>query len=106
MENLILQKQLMFFLHLANIPDDSLAGEVFQLQLENSEEGIINKCKEHLPMIGYPNPREETKRMWKSKIKKYIEEKNRCDLLNDIRKYEKLNYEEHSQEKYERKAYF
>ena len=57
-------------------------------------EGIITKCREHLNKMGDPNPLEETKGTWGKQIKDYIVDKNRVELLNDIRNYKKLNYEE------------
>ena len=96
----------MFYHHLANLPRNSLAGEVFQIQLENSLEGIITKCREHVNKMGDPNPTDDTKRTWSNKVKKYIVDKNRVVLLNDIRRYKKLSYEDLSKEKFERKFYF
>ena len=57
-------------------------------------EGTITKCREHLNKMGDPNPVEETKRTWGKQIKDYIVDKNRAELLDDIRNYKKLNYEE------------
>ena len=37
---------------------------------------------------------------------KYIEEKNKIELLEDIKTYKKLHFEEMSKEKFERKSYF
>ena len=79
MENIILQKKLMFYHHLSNLPVNSLAGEVFRIQKENNEEGIITECSEHLLRIGNPNPLEDSKRVWKAKISKYIVQKNKMN---------------------------
>ena len=106
MENIILSKQLMFFHHLANLPVESLAGEVFRIQLENSIPGIVTKCKDHIEKMGNPNPEVETKRSWKTKVKKYIATKNRNELLTESKKYKKLNHDELAQENFERKPYF
>ena len=56
--------------------------------------------------MGDPNPTDETKRTWSNRVQNYINDKNRMDLLNDIRKYKKLSFEELSMEKFERKSYF
>ena len=44
--------------------------------------------------MGDPNPLEEANRTRGKQIKDYIVDKNRVELLNDIRNYKKLNYEE------------
>ena len=39
-------------------------------------------------------------------IKLYIEDKNRREILQDIKNYKKLNYDELVEDKFERKSYF
>ena len=85
---------------------ESLAGEFFQLQLQEEAEGITSECKEHVRKMGNINPRETSKQLWKKRAKKYIEEKNKLELLEEIKKYKKLHYEDMSKETFERKAYF
>ena len=104
-ENLLLQKKMNFLHHLANLPADSLAGEIFLVQ-EEREIGIVKELKEHLHKMGNVNPKDVSKTVWKKKTKQYIEEKNRKDILQDIRNYKKLNHDELSAEKFERKKYF
>ena len=94
-----------FLHHLANLPADSLAGEIFLVQ-EEREIGIVKELKEHLQKMGNVNPKDVSKTVWKKKTKQYIEEKNRKDILQDIRNYKKLNHDELSAEKFERKKYF
>ena len=106
MDNLILEKKLLYYHHLANLPVESLAGEFFQLQLENNIEGIVTECKEHIMKMGNLNPRQTSKPLWKKRTKLYIEDKNKAELLEDIKKYKKLNYEEMSKETSKRKKYF
>ena len=95
----------MFFHHLANLPEDSLAGEFFQLQVERNISGLVTEMNEHIQILGNPNPKNVLKGIWKRKIDSYITEKNKNDVLNDIRKYKKLDFEELSKEKFERKSY-
>ena len=49
--------------------------------------------------------RDVSKAVWKRKIKKYIYDKQRNELLEDMRSYKKLNVEELSKEPFERKAF-
>ena len=104
MHNLILKKQLMFYHHLANLPPDSLAREFFEIQVER-DLGIATELREHLEHMGNRNPREVSKLAWKKSVGEYIEARNRRQLLDDIRGYKKLSYEELSAEKFERKPY-
>ena len=96
----------MFYHHLSNLPGNSIAGEVFQIQKENNEEGILAEFTEHLLKIGNPNPLEDSKRIWRNKISKYIAQKNRDELLDKVKTYKKLSFDELSKEKYEKKSYF
>ena len=94
-----------FLHHLANLSADSLAGQIFLVQVER-DLGIVKELKEHLEKMGNINPREVSKMVWKRKTKQYIEEKNRKDLLQEIRNYKKLDHDELAEEKFERKKYF
>ena len=47
-----------------------------------------------------------SKSQWKNIIKDKIYEKNRCDLLEQIRGYKKLDYFTLSKESFKRKPYF
>ena len=105
-ENLILQKKLVFFHHLSSLPVESLAGEVFKLQLEKNIDGLVTDCKEHILKMGNTNPKEVSKYMWKKRTRLYVTEKNKNDLLEDIKGYKKLDYNELSKENFERKKYF
>ena len=44
--------------------------------------------------------------MWKKLVKEYIKKLNKTQLLEDIKKYKKLNHEEMCKEEFERKKYF
>ena len=56
--------------------------------------------------MGNTNPKEVSKYMWKKRTRLYITEKNKNDLLEDIKGYKKLDYNELSKENFERKKYF
>ena len=85
-DNLILQKKLMFYHHLANLPVESLAGELFQLQLSRNIEGIVTEMSDHIKKMGNPNPSDILKKIWKCKVDKYLTNKNVNDLLQDIKR--------------------
>ena len=104
-ENIILKNQMMFYHHLANLPSDCLAAEVFSLQVTHSLPGLATQIKEHIQNLGI-NPVSVSKRVWKKKVYNYINTLNREQLLSNIKKYKKLNYNDFCQEKFERKEYF
>ena len=43
--------------------------------------------------------------MWKRRVNKYIKEKQRRELLNDVKNYKKLNHQEMSKETFEQKPF-
>ena len=95
----------MFYHHLSNLPSDSLAAEVFSIQVANSLPGLATQIKEHIDKLEI-NPACVSKRVWKKKVYKYINTLNREQLLSNIKKYKKLNYDEYCQEDFGRKDYF
>ena len=104
--NIILRKKLLFVHHLANLSPEALGRQVYDRQVENSLENTLHQeCKEHMEHMGVTNLREISKWQYKRIVKKYIHNKARNELLNDIRGYKKLNYEELSSEPLERKSY-
>ena len=105
-ENLILEKKLNFVFHLANLPITSLGRQIFDIQDEDRTlPSLLLEVQDHLDAIGL-NIREVSKWQFKQKTRKYIKSLNRKQLLEEIRKYKKLNYEELSNAPYERKSYF
>ena len=108
MENIILKEKLIFYHHLVNLPSDSLAREVIDLQLSNpdtSGPNLVTEVKEYIEQLGM-NPVNVSKWQWKKKIRIFIKNKNRLDLLSNIKHYKKLDYDLFCQEEFGRKAYF
>ena len=105
-EFVILKKKLMFVHHLANLPVGSLGRDIHDLQVANSLPGLATSLKDHLHALGVNDLTVMGKGAWKKEITKYITELNRAHLLESIKKLKKLNFEELSKERFERKAYF
>ena len=101
MSNLILQRQLNFVHHLANLEDGSLAKIIFDEQVQKAEPGLYQICQEHLTSMGIFDLKAISKVHFKKAAKKYIFELNKSQLLSDIMKYKKLSYDQLSQEKFE-----
>ena len=90
-----------------NLPLSSLGKEFLDLQMnDKSLGGIYYECEEHLKQMGNPNLISISKARFKKIVRNFINEKNRQDLLEDIKQYKKLSYEKLKDEKYERKPYF
>ena len=106
MTNRIIMRKLLFYHHLANLPDESLAKEVFNVQAKLSLPGLVSECYRFLAEMNIAeNPNKTSKWQWKRIIKTKIMNKNRNDLLNLIKGYKKLSYDDLSQEHFERKSY-
>ena len=104
-EYMILQRKLNFIHHLANLPVQSLAGEIFQIQ-EVQAIGIMKECEEHLAKLNFPVNRHASKWHWKREVRKYIFHVNKQCLLEEMKRYKKLDYDTCSRESFERKYYF
>ena len=103
--NHILQKKLMFIHHLANLPIDSLARNLFDLQEANTIR-IVAENAEHLNALNFQINRFQSKAVWRKSVKKYVIARNKAELLESMKKYKKLSYNECAQEDFERKSYF
>ena len=44
--NIIMKKKLLFFHHLVQLPENSLAEEIFTIQKENAIPGLVYECNE------------------------------------------------------------
>ena len=106
-ENIILQRKLNFAHHVANLPIDSLARAVFDTQKNctPNEPNLFAEVEPHLVDIGVNELRDIPKGIWKRKVKKYVMEKQRRELLEDVKKYKKLSHEELSTERFEQKSF-
>merc|ERR1711954_19698 len=79
---------------------------VYDNQLEGSLPGLIKEVIEDLNKIGIPDLKDVSKAVWKKKVRSYVYNKQREELLHDMTRYKKLKPEELANEKFERKEYF
>ena len=91
--NLILQKKLLFCHHLSNLPEESLGRRFFDLQCNENLEGLVNEVKDHLEKLGVADLKTISKNIWKKRVNNYIKELNKTELLGEIKKYKKLDYD-------------
>ena len=67
---------------------------------------LYSEIEDFLIQLGNPDVMQYSKARWRNKIKKFIKEKNRNDLLLDMKSYKKLSHEDSKNEIFERKGYF
>ena len=104
--NFIIQRKVMFLHHLISLPEESLAKEVYTIQKENSYPGLVKESEQYLIELGIDSdPGSFSKWQFKKLVKSKIHEKNKADLLNQIKSYKKLNYETMVHEDYGMKTY-
>ena len=103
-ENVVLQRQLNFFYHLATLTDGSLAKDVFLKQQERPMRGLVKELKDHTDTTGDPNV--FSKNLWEKRVSQYTKEKNKNELIEIAAKYKKIDAEEWKGEKFERKDFF
>ena len=101
----ILKQKLVFYHHLANLPTDSLAGEMFQVQKQMNLPGLVNEVERFLAREGIFDVTKYSKNQWKMFMKNLIRQKNETELLNNMKKYKKLNVADFKDEKCEEKDY-
>ena len=76
-ENHIILKKLLFFHHLNQLSDNSLAKEVLTIQREKGLPGLSKECVEYMNELGiHGDPSDHTKNQWKKICKNFIHEKN------------------------------
>ena len=106
-ELIILQKKLVFAHHLANLNPDSL-GHMFYVRQEANPEipSLLSEIQDHLLELDFHRNKNLSKWSWKKKVKGYIHDLCKAMLLQEIKGYKKISYEECSKEEFERKSYF
>ena len=93
--------------HLKNLPIGSLGRSFLDLQMEDrSLGGLFYEVEEDLEKLGNPDLTSVTKTRFRKMVRDYIGNKNRLDLLEEIKSYKKLNHEKLKESKNERKKYF
>ena len=93
-ENMILQKKLLFWFHVKNLPRGSLIQEVLEIQEAKGFTCLTSELAEDLKNIKIKDPRLVSKWQYKKRIKEYIVEKNRQYLLEESKKYKKVSYKQ------------
>ena len=105
MELRIDKKKLLFFHHILNLPDKSLAKDIAETQIKYNYPGLATECLKLMKKYNVPENINCTKKQWKKILDKAFEEHNKRKLLMRIKNYKKLDYEKLKKEDYKIKDY-
>ena len=105
-KNIILKRTLMFIFHLWNLPSESLAKETLMIMDQNGLPGLLSENREHLEKLHFDVNRNMSKYRFRKLVNDYIHSKCRSELLEQIKHYKKVSFEECSKEEFKRKPYF
>ena len=95
MEFRILKKKLLFLHHLRNLPGDSLAKEVLEIQTKFGLPGIEQECSEFLAHFGIHDLSLYSKAQFKKVVNTKINELNKSKLIQIVKtkNYKKIDHE-------------
>ena len=96
----------MFIFHLDRLPDTALSKQIYTLQVADSLPGLISRNKEHMENLNFETSRNMSKWQFRKLVNEYIRKLNINELMEDAKKYKKVNIEALSDEEFKRKDYF
>ena len=76
----------MFYHHLINLPENSLAYEIAATQTAMSFPGLMMECAKLMENYEITDAKSYTKIQWKKIVKKKVTDKNRESLLEIVKK--------------------
>ena len=95
----ILQAKLLLLHHIATLPGDSLAREMYEVQKDLRFPGLLLECEDFLTDEGVLNLENYTPFQWKNLVKTNIYKLNRSEILEQMKPLKKISYKEHISEK-------
>ena len=109
-ENRIINNKLLFFHHVVNLDQASLAFRVYQEQRRNIWNNIPSLTKECLDYLAILNINEDeliqsNKVQFRRLLKDKMKQKNFNDLQDMMKRYKKYDYLSHKDEEFEMKGY-
>ena len=109
MKEKIDQRKLNFIYHVKTLEKGSLAGEMYDLQVQYGFPGLVSEGKKLISMYGLPNIIDEntsmTKLSWKRLVKEAIQRKSEEDVQSSFSSFSKLTDKGFEKEKLELKKY-
>ena len=85
MEHRITKKKLTFYHHLINLPSNTLAREVTDIQETMAYPGLVTGYQNLIEKYELPDIRKFSKLQWKRLVKREIRNQNKLDLLGRIK---------------------
>ena len=101
-----LQMKLMFIYHLHHLPDSSLGKQTYNIQISEGLPGLIQETSYHLDQINFETTKFMSKGQFRKQVKSYVNDICRNELLEEAKKYKKLNHVSLANEEFKRKEYF
>ena len=102
----ILQEKLLLLHHIATLPEDSLARQVYEVQKHLNLPGLLQECNNFLVNAKVTEIGKLSQMEWKRLVNAKIYEMNREDILNQMKKpYKKISYEDHVGKKLQLQPY-
>ena len=101
----ILQAKLLLLHHIATLPGDSLAREMYEVQKDFRFPGLLLECEDFLTDEGVLNLENYTPFQWKNLVKTNIYKLNRSEILEQMKPLKKISYKEHISEKCQLQPY-
>ena len=91
-------KKLMFLHHLSTF-------HIFEVQKKLNLPGLFQECQEFMIKFDITKVESFSPIQWKNLVKKKIEEMNKIDILNQMKKSKKMKYEKYVEKDFKRQAY-
>ena len=101
----IIKKKLLFLHHVTTLPSSSLAKEILDAQTSLALPGLVQECKEWLIRFEIYRVELYTKPQWKKLIREKIIKENKNDILNQMKSYKKLKYDDFKDEEFRVQPY-
>ena len=105
MKNRILMRKLLFLHHVATLPADTLAREVYEVQKKLDLPGLLQECKEFLVKHEITKLRHYSSFQWKNLVKCKIYEMNKCEIVSEMKSSQKMKDLDFDNIKFERQPY-
>ena len=91
MKNRILMNQLLFLKHISSL-EEGLAKEFHDYQQNCSIPGLVKSTYEAIEKLNLGNISDFSKKQWKKIVKKKIESIQKEELIEEMKKYKKIDY--------------
>ena len=109
MEERVNKKKLNLLYHLKSLKNESLAGEIFELQSKYRFPGLVTECRKLIETYKLPNIIDEklnlSKVQWKSLVKNSIHDESLKTIRQEFKRFSKLENKNLEDEELEIKPY-